>query len=109
VDDKRKKDGLTRRELLMLLGKITVAAGAGSVVATVLPGCGDGGSNGDPQVPAGCTLLQRVPAGYYIYDALDCADAVSQANTYCYFYADYAYYYSGGKGSFRCMHWYRAE
>ena len=86
------KKGFNRRELLKLFGKVTLAVGAGSVVATLLPGCGS--SNGN-NVPDGCSLLLQKDVtnweGYvYNYEYFQCQADQASLDCYCY-PGDYIY------------------
>jgi hypothetical protein len=85
------KNGFSRRDLLKLLGSVTLAAGAGSVVATLLPGCGEDKTT---DLPAGCSLLSEstyVTNGYtYDCQYFQCQTDQTALECYCY-PGDYIY------------------
>jgi hypothetical protein len=92
------KSGFSRRDLLKLLGSVTLAAGAGSVVATLLPGCGGDSKN---DLPAGCSLLSEhldvdIGSGYtYQVQSLQCQ--ADQPGLDCYCYTGEYVYFDGGE------------
>ncbi len=91
------KNGFSRRDLLRLLGSVTVVAGAGTVVASLLPGCGEEKAN---DLPAGCSLLSEhtevdLTSGYtYQVQELQCQADQPALDCYCYT-GDYVYYADG--------------
>ncbi|HOX47173.1 MAG TPA: twin-arginine translocation signal domain-containing protein [Myxococcota bacterium] len=90
------KSGFSRRDLLKLLGSVTVAAGAGSVVATLLPGCGEDQAS---DLPAGCSLLSEETVidltNGYAYEVQELQCQVDQPALDCYCYTGDYVYYSG--------------
>ncbi|MBN2493589.1 MAG: hypothetical protein JXR96_03265 [Deltaproteobacteria bacterium] len=106
----RSEDGMSRRDLLRLLGKVALTAGAASAVASVLPGC-DGGSN-EGTLPEGCELYDERISDYDHYTYMYCDH--EPPGMYCSLYAyGYAYgpqgYHYTGQDSYFCIRYERAE